>query len=230
MFVHEAVLLRSLIPRLRHKLRHHRVKGTLRWAIRRALSKLYLDETHVWYELLLSSDRPRQPLRPGLELIRAGADDLPLLNELPSVSEYRAKKRIEAGNDLWLVLNDRQPIFACWIFHDSIRLLAARSGQLALPSGTVCMEDSIISPYYRGRGIITPSACSQVADRLEKRGVKSIITKVEADNKVMRLVLTRSGFREIAVMHFRRAGFRQHATVRSETGATVYWLTEQLIS
>jgi hypothetical protein len=224
----EAVVLRSLILRLRHQLRHRGVKRTLRLAIRQAKSKVYLEETHVWYELFLSSDRPRQPLRPGLELIRAGADDLPLLNELPSVSEYTAKQRIEAGNDLWMVLNDRQPIFACWIFHDSTPVLAARNGQLALPSETVCMEDSIISPYYRGRGIITPSAWSQVADRLEKIGVKSIITKVEADNKVMRLVLTRSGFREIAVMHFRRAGFRQHATVRPKTGATANWLTEQL--
>jgi hypothetical protein len=228
MFIREAVVLRSLIPRLRHQLQHRGVKSTLKWAIRRAQTKLYLDETHVWYELILSSDRPRQPLQPGLKLIRAGADDLPLLNELPSVSEYTAKQRIEAGNDLWLVLNDRQLIFACWIFHDSIPLLAARNGQFALPSETVCMEDSIISPHFRARGIITPSAWSQVADRLEKIGVKSIITKAEADNKVMRLVLTRSGFREIAVMHFRRTGFRQHATVRSNTGATPYWLTEQL--
>jgi hypothetical protein len=228
MFIREAVFLRSLIPRLRHHLQHRGVKSTLKWAIRRAQTKLYLDETHVWYELILSSDRPRQPLQPGLKLIRAGADDLPLLNELPSVSEYTAKQRIEAGNDLWLVLNDRQPIFACWIFHDSTPLLGARNGQLALPSETVCMEDSIISPHFRGRGIITPSAWSQVADRLEKIGVKSIITKAEADNKVVRLVLTRSGFREIAVMHFRRAGFRQHATIRSETDATTYWLTEQL--
>jgi RimJ/RimL family protein N-acetyltransferase len=190
---------------------------------------VYLEETHVWYELFLSSDRPRQPLRPGLELTRVGADDLPLLNELPSVSEYTAKQRIEAGNDLWMILNDRQPIFACWIFHDSIPLLAARNGQLVLPSETVCMEDSITSPSYRGRGIIAPSAWSQVADRLEITGVKSIITKVEADNKVMRLVLTKFGFREFAVMHFRRAGFRQHAAVRSKSGATAYWLTEQLI-
>ncbi len=153
---------------------------------------------------------------------------MPLLEKLSSVSEYRAKQRIETGNDLWLVLDDRQSIFACWVFHDSVPVLAARKGQIDLPPKTVCLEDSIALPSYRGRGIIAPSAWSQVADRLEKTGVESIITKVEADNKAMRFVLKKSGFREIAVMRHRRAGFWRHTTVRPETGATAHWLAEQL--
>jgi hypothetical protein len=220
--------VRRLIPRLRHQLKHHGVKGTLDAGIRRAQTKLYVDETHVWYELFLGGDRPQRTLRPGLELIRARAADLPLLEEFPSVNEYRANQRIEAGNDLWLVLDDRQPVFACWIFHDSVPVLAARSGHLALPPKTVCLEDSIALPSYRGRGVVAPSAWSQVADGLEKTGVESIITKVEADNKAMRFVLAKSGFREIAVMRHRRAVFWRYTTVRPEIGATADWLAERL--
>ncbi len=220
--------VRSLIPRLRHRLQRHGVRGGLGVEIRRVRNRLYLDETHVWYELSLSSDRPQQTLRPELELVRGEAEDLPLLDELSGMSEYRAKRRIEAGNDLWLVLDDRQPVFACWFFNDSVPVLAARKGRLALPPGMVCMEDSIASPSYRGRGIVAPSAWSQIADSLERVGVESIITKVTPDNKVMRLVLAKSGFREIAVMRHRRAGFWRYTTVRPESGATAAWLAEQL--
>jgi GNAT superfamily N-acetyltransferase len=219
----------QLKSKLKHQLRHRGVKGTLGVAIRRAQNQLYLDETHVWYELALGSNRLQKTLQPGLELIRSGADDLPLLDELPTVSAYEARQRMEAGRDLWLVLDDRQPIFACWIFHDSVPLLAARNGQLALPPETVYLEDSITSPSYRGRGIVAPAAWSRVADRLEKVGVKSIITKVEADNKVMRWALAKSGFCDIAIMRFRKAGLRRYITVRAKTGATADWLVEQLL-
>jgi hypothetical protein len=221
--------LMQLKSKLKHHLSHHGVKGTLGVAVRRAQNELYLDETHVWYELALDNSRPQKPLRPGLKLIRGGADDLPLLDELSTVSAYEARQRMEAGRNLWLVLDDRQPIFACWIFHDSVQMLAARKGQLALPPETVCLEDSITSPSYRGRGIVAPAAWSQVADKLEKAGVKSIITKVEADNKVMRWALAKSGFRDIAIMRFRKAGLWRYIAIRAKTSATADWLVEQLL-
>jgi GNAT superfamily N-acetyltransferase len=221
--------LMQLKSKLKSYLRHRGVKGMLSAAIRRAKNELYLDETHVWYELVLDNSRPQSPLRPGLELIRSGADDVPLLDELPTVGAYEARQRMEAGRDLWLILDDRQPIFACWIFHDSAPVLAAQKGQLALPPDTVYLEDSITSPAYRGRGLVAPAAWSQVADRLEKAGVKSVITKVEADNKVMRWTLARSGFYDIAIMRFRKEGLRRYTTVRLKTGATAGWLAEQLM-
>lgn len=221
--------MRSLIPRLRYKLQRHGIRGAISAAISRVQqTRLYLDETHVWYELPLSSDRLQQTLRPGLELVRGGAGDLPLLDEFPGVSEDEARQRIEGGNDLWLVLDDRQPIFVCWTLRDSMPVLAAWNGQLAIPPKMVCLEDSFASPSYRGRGIIAPSAWSQIADRLERTGIESIITKTEVDNRVMRLLLTRSGFREIAVMRLRCAGFQRHTTLRPQSGSTADWLTEQL--
>jgi len=215
--------------KLEHHLRRSGVKGTLGVAIRRAKNQLYLDETHVWYELALGNSRSQKTLRAGLKLIRSGADDLPLLDAFPTVSAYEARQRMEAGHDHWLVLDDRQAIFACWIFHDSVPVLAARNGQLVLPPEIVCLEDSITSPSYRGQGIIAPAAWSQVADRLEKAGVKSIITKVEADNKAMRWALAKSTFDDIAIVRFRKAGLRRYIAVQAKTGATADWLVEQLI-
>lgn len=78
--------------------------------------------------------------------------------------------------------------------------------------------------------MVAPAVWSEVADRLEKAGVKSIITKVEADNKVMRWALTKAGFRDIAIMRFRKAGPRRYVAIRAKTGATPDWLVEQLIS
>jgi len=216
--------------KLEHHLRHRGVKGTLGVAIRRAKNQLYLDETHVWYELALGNSRPQKTLRPELKLTRSGADDLLLLEELPTISVDEARWRVEVGCDLWLVLDDRQPIFACWIFNDSVPLLAAQKRQLALPPGTVCLVDSITSPSYSGRGMVAPAAWSEVADRLEKAGVKSIITKVEVDNKVMRFALAKAGFRDIAIMRFRKAGPRRYIAIRAKAGATPDWLVEQLIS
>jgi GNAT superfamily N-acetyltransferase len=227
------MMMQSYLMQLKSKLKHHlRRRGvtrTLGVAIRRAQNNLYLDETHVWYELALGNSRPHKTLQPGLNLLRSGADNLPLLDELPTVSAYEARQRMEAGRDLWLVLDDRQPIFACWIFHDSVPMLAARKGQVALPPETVYLEDSITSPSYRGRGIVAPAAWSQIADRLEKAGVKSIITKVEADNKVMRWALAKSAFDDIAIMRFRKAGLRRYVALRAKSGATADWLVEELM-
>jgi hypothetical protein len=222
------LILNNLISRVGYSVRRHGLKGTIDQVIIRTRTKLYLDETHVWYELALVTDRPRPALRPGLELIRARTDDLSLLEEFPTVSIVEGRLRMEAGNDFWLVLDGRQPVFACWTFSNSAPVEAATNGRLDLLSEIAYLEDSVTSPSYRGRGAIAPAAWSQVADRLEKAGVKSMITKVGEDNKVMRWAIVKSGFREIAVMHFRRRGLRAHTAVRGGTGATARWLAEQL--
>jgi hypothetical protein len=222
------LILNNLIFRVRHYLRRHGLRGTIDRVITRIRIKVYLDESHVWYELALVADRPRPDLRPGLELIRARSDDLSLLEELPTVSTIEGSLRMEAGNNLWLVLDGRQPVFACWTFNNSAPIAAATKGRLDLLSEIVYLEDSVSSPSYRGRGAIAPAAWSQVADRLEKAGVQSLITKVEEDNKAMRWVLVKAGFREIAVMRFRRRGLREHTAVRPGTGATAGWLAGQL--
>jgi hypothetical protein len=222
-----SVVQSSLISKVRHELRHNSWRTTIGKAAQSARARVYLDRTYIWYELSLRTDRPRASLPSGLTLIRGDKNHLALLGELPSVHEWLARERLEAGNDLWLVLGRGRPVFACWTLHGATPLLAAPEGRLALPSDVVGLENSATSVSYRGRGVIAPSAWSQIADRLEKTGVKSIITKLEDDNKVMRWALARSGFREVASTHYRRVGFRQHATVRGE-GATADWIAGQL--
>jgi len=134
---------------------------------------------------------------------------------------------MEGGADLWLVLDDRRPAFACWIFHGSMPVLAAPNGQLALPPEIVCLEDSVTSASYRGRRV-APAAWSQIANRLEQNAVRSIITKIEESNTASRRAIVKSGFHEIATMHFRRVGLQQHTTVQAGTGAAADLLAEQL--
>lgn len=205
------------------------MSATIGRVVRHVRMSVYLDETHVWYELLLGTDRPRLALPPGFTLIRGSAGELPLLDELPNVSQVEARLRMESNADLWLVLDeeDRRPAFACYIFHDSLPVPAARNGQLSLSSEIVCLEDSATSASYRGQGI-APAAWSRIADGLEQTAAKSIITKIEESNIASRRAIMKCGFREIATIRFQRVGPKKHTTVQAETDAAADWLAEQL--
>lgn len=218
----------DLTPRLRRYLRRHGLRSTVGRAAHHVRSRVYLRETHVWYELPLGAARPRVSLPPELTLVRGSEDDLPLLAELPTAPiEEEARRRMEAGADLWLVLDGRRLAFACWIFRDLMPMIAARDGQLVLPPEIVCLENSVTSAAYRGRGI-APAAWSSLADELESSEAEFIITKIEESNTPSRRAIVKSGFHESATMHFRRLGFRRRTLVQAGTGATVNWLTEQL--
>lgn len=223
----------SLISRARSQVKRDGLKAVIGKVMMLARQRVYVDETHVWYELPLGTDRPRVELSPELDLIRAGTDELPLLEQLPRskevpvVSPSGAEQRFEAGADLWMVLEGRQLAFACWIFHKSAPVGAAKSGRLVLSPEVVCLEDSVASPAFRGRRI-APAAWSEIADSLEQGAVKSIITKIAEDNAATRRAIVKCGYREIATMHFRRVGFREHTTVQERNGSTADWLAEQL--
>jgi hypothetical protein len=220
-------VVRSLISQMQYELRHNGLKATIEKTAQRTREKVYLDHTQVWYELVLETSRPQVPLPSGLRLIRGDHSDLLLLSELPSVHEWLARRRLEAGDELWLVLDGRQPIFACWILRGVNPIRTWGNNRLVLPPNVVCLEDSVTSVSYRGRGLIAPVAWRQIADRLEKTGVETIITDIGKDNKAMRWSIVRAGFREIATVRYRRKGFKQYTTVLGE-GATADWLAGQL--
>lgn len=215
------------ILRIRNQLRRHGLRVTIDKVAQRAWKKVYLDETHVWYELPLGTERPRMKLLSGLELVRGGPSELPLLAELPSVGQLEARRRIESNADLWLVLRGRRPAFACWVFHGSVSLPAAPNGRLVLPPEIAFFEDSVTSSAFRGRGIPL-AAWPRIADHLEQTAARSVVTKVEEDNVVARRAFVKAGFQEFATTRFRRVGLRQYTTVRAGTGATVDWLAGQL--
>lgn len=217
-----------LISRVRRHLRRYGLRATLYKAVQHLRSSVYLRETHVWYELPLGTERPSIPLPSGLTLVQGGADDLPLLDELPTTpDEEEARKRMEAGANLWFVLEVRQPAFACWIFNEAMPMLAAPNGQLVLPPKIVCLENSVTSAAYRGRGV-APAAWSNIADALELDETQFIITKIEESNIASRRAIVKSGFRESALMHFSLVGFWRRTTVQEGTGVTAGWLTKAL--
>jgi GNAT superfamily N-acetyltransferase len=134
---------------------------------------------------------------------------------------------MESGADLWLVLDGQQLVFACWIFHGSMPMLAAPGARLMLPPEIVCLEDSLTSASYRGRGV-APAAWSEIADALEPTGVEYIITKIEESNTASRRAIVKSGFHESAIMHFQLIGFWRRNLVQAMNGATADLLVKQL--
>lgn len=219
----------GLLSRVLGHVRRHGLKETVSKAASLAWMRTYLSETHVIYELSLENSRPRKSLPPEFKLVKGSVNDLPLLNQLSDESERRVRQLIEAGNDLWLVLEGRQPAFACWIFHDALLISAAKNSRLALPPEIVCLENSVASPLYRGRGI-APAAWSQIADHIEQIHVKYIITKIEEDNVASQRAVEKCGFRKIAVVDFRRIGPTKRTVVQTRTGASADWLSKQFMA
>lgn len=119
----------------------------------RVVRRVWLDEEHVWYVLGLGRVEIL-PLAAGYELRPGKLDDLPAMaDHLESTPTDTAKRRLERGAQLWLVTNGDQIAFACWIFFQATPAIAARGGELGLPAGTACLEDTFTSPEHRGRGI-----------------------------------------------------------------------------
>ena len=100
--------------------------GLVRNHLKRAWSNLSFSEDHIWFALDPSAERPRPQLAPELTLKRPGKSDLQLLEQLTAIDVREAGARIDAGNDLWSVLEDDRLMFNCWI----ILMASARFGKL----------------------------------------------------------------------------------------------------
>lgn len=178
---------------------------------------VYCHEEHVWYQLDLNGDRPRREFVEGVRLVRAGPEDARRIEELGQ-EEPEARKRLSAGNDLWMALDEHtRPLFACWTFRSETPVLAAPGGQLQLPAGTACLEDSVTSPLARGKGI-APASWTAIADALASEGFESMITKVTTDNAPSRKAVEKAGFREIGLMRLTRIGPRQQVSLSRSGG------------
>jgi RimJ/RimL family protein N-acetyltransferase len=178
-----------------------------------AWSRVVLNESHVWYELDPTSERPRRVLEDGLVLRRGEVADVAMLADLDTIHGEAARSRLEDGNDLWLVLDGDQPLFSCWIFRRRSPAVAAPQGELELARGMVCLEDSVTAPAARGRGV-APAAWSAIADDLADEGVRRMITKVEVDNVPSRKAVEKAGFEGVALMHFKRIGPLRRTSVQ----------------
>jgi L-amino acid N-acyltransferase YncA len=164
---------------------------------------LYLRERHLWYVLRLDAPVSRNTCPPGFDLTRAVGDDVALLETLPTIGVPEARRRCAAGADLWLMREGACAAFACWIFRHRTPMLAARNGWLTLPPFTVCLEDSVTSPAYQGRGLAS-AACLGIARDLQDEHLGAIITKVAEDNSASRRAVEKAGFELVATMTLTR--------------------------
>lgn len=201
-----------LISRGRRGLGRHGFAESVRRAGSVARRQLYLREAHRWYQLDLDLNRPRAELPEGLRLHSARYEELPLIEELPTVGLEEAQHRHRHGASLWLTLDCGRPVFACWTFYGRMPVLAAPRGWLELPAGTAGLEDSVTSPSDRGCSIAGPSVYS-VFDRLADNGMRAVITKIAEDNGPARHVAEKIGFREIAGMDLLQVGSHRRVDV-----------------
>jgi GNAT superfamily N-acetyltransferase len=165
---------------------------------RHALARsVYIRERHLWYVLKLNAPVSRNTCPPGFDLVRAGSEDVGLLDALPTIGAHEARRRRAAGADLWFMREGACAAFACWIFRHRTPMLAARNGWLTLPPFTVCLEDSVTSPAYRGRGLAS-AAWLGIARDLQDEHLGAIITKVAEDNTASRRAVEKAGFEPVA--------------------------------
>jgi ribosomal protein S18 acetylase RimI-like enzyme len=185
-------------------LRRHGPGGVAGIARQRLARRFRTHESHIWYGLDVNGDRPRRELPDGLELRRAADPDLASVEQLPGAEPVSAMRRgLSQGHELWIVCEGDRTAFVCWVHLRTAPVLAAPRGMLELPDGVACLEDSVTSPDYRGRGV-APAAWCGIADALAASGYRSMITKVETDNVASRRAVEKAGFGEIATMRLAR--------------------------
>jgi acetyltransferase (GNAT) family protein len=176
----------------------------------------------AWYGLDLARERPRRKLSDGLVLRRGAADDAVQVAQLPRMPHVAALttddvgERLNSGAELWLVADGDRVAFSCWIFHHKACVYGARKGGTPMPQGTAFLEDSILSPDFRGRSI-SASAWSGVADALEARGFTKLMTKVDVTNIGGTWAFKKAGFREVARMNVEHRGLHHRVQIRFTT-------------
>jgi GNAT superfamily N-acetyltransferase len=215
------------VDRARLTLRRNGALGTARRIAKRAGGYAVLSEDHVWFVLDAGAERPRPRIAPGLTLMRPGSSDLPLLEQLTTVVPREARARIDAGNDLWLVLEDDRMLLNMWVFRGQTPAVAASGGLLPLPSDTVCLEDVEAVPAARGKGI-APAAYAAIADAVAAEGKRWIVNKTTVENKSAQRAVKKAGFEAVAQMHFRRRGRRSRTWLELFDGPGASFFAERV--
>lgn len=195
--------------------------GTVRLLAEQLLSKVAVDESHVWYDLDLTGLQDVL-VRDDFQVRRGTLHDVHLLGGVPPVSRHEAVRRLEAGHDLWLALDGADLAFCCWVLRGRAPNAMAPGGVLRLPDGVVNLEDSVTVAAYRGRGIAV-TAWTVLAHELRAEGLESLVTRVAVDNVASRRAVSKAGFVEVAEAHFRRTGPRVQRSVSSRPGQEDTW-------
>lgn len=190
------------VKRVNRAFREHGVTGVARKAAKRVQEGPFTTDYYIWYELPLQAERPARPVPEGIVIRQATADEIGLLAQLDRDPELGRQYHAD-GHELWLALDGETPAFGCWIFRGSAPLHGG--DWLTLPTSLPCLEDSVTSPDYRGRGL-APAAWCQIADALAEEGGEALITKVGTKNLPSRRAVLKAGFVDAGLMHFSTFG------------------------
>jgi RimJ/RimL family protein N-acetyltransferase len=210
--------------RLRRAVRRYGAAGAARRLLGLVREAVYLRQEHVWYELDLRGARPRRELDdPALELMQAGVEHIPLLDDLWAIDHAEAERRLQSGGTLWLVLDGQRPAFSCWTFRGRTPIRAAQKGWLDLPADVACLEESLTAATYRGRSI-APAAWTLIADRLAGGDVRRLVTTIEEENTASRTAVAKVGFVEIGRAATLKIGkrFRVRLTAGDREGSAAF--------
>jgi GNAT superfamily N-acetyltransferase len=206
--------------RITGAVRRKGVRGVARIVTERARRTVFLRETYIWYELDLTSERPRRELPEGARLVSPQSEaELALFDRAANEEPPPRPERAAAGGLPWVVIAGGEPAFACWTFLQRTPVSAMPGGWLELPEGVACLEDSVTSPDFRGKGI-APGAWTAAADEVTERGKHAMITKVQEENIPSRRAVEKAGFREVALLDLVRVGPRLRLSVRTDGQGT----------
>ncbi len=172
-----------------------------------------MNETHVLYVLDLSLDYPRAQPAAGVVMRRGELGDARLLEQLETVSPTEARRRVEDGNYLNLVLEGPRLLHCSFTFTRGMPSLAAAAGEFPLPADTRCLEDGVTAADSRGTGI-GPQCITFIIDGLKAEGVRWVVVKVAVDNISSRRHIEKGGFEEMARLRHERWGRRSHSSLR----------------
>lgn len=192
----------------------------------RLRTRIWITESHVWYELDLPEGIPRIPLPGGLRLVRAQEQEVERLAGSQTRPET-ARERLRHATDWWIVLDeDDELVFSCWTFHAPVPVLAARTGVLPLPEFIACVVDPVSAA---GDSFdLAPAAWGVIAGELAELGVACLIARAGRDDVALRRALTQTGFRPYAIDHHRRRGFRRKVTIWTDGGPAGEYLVAAL--
>jgi RimJ/RimL family protein N-acetyltransferase len=199
----------------------------------RARDYAHTQELWTWWELPLEQT-VSQPLPEGCRALAASDEqELQWFLALPPVW-YDARNadprlRIEQGGTPWLVRDDRQVLFTVWQFVGRAPLQWLRSGWLTLPTGTALLEDAIVAPDRRGRGIAGGMA-TRLAEQLGAQGVSSFIARILKSNAPSIKMIQKAGYRPVAESLAVHTGplTRVSAWTVDSGGINGAWLAETL--
>jgi glycosyltransferase involved in cell wall biosynthesis/GNAT superfamily N-acetyltransferase len=222
-----AGVLADLQARVQSQLKQSGIKHTAAVMLDQLKARIALDESHVWYELDLTTRLPDYPLEDRFELCRGTEDDIARFAEIPPVTSYHVRERMRTGADLWYAREGDAVAFFCWTLRHAAPTLASPTGSIPLRPEVVNLEDSTASPEYR-RSAVGMGVLSEVARRLRHEGVTSMVTKVAVDNTPARRWVLKLGFVEVGVATVRRRGRRWSRSVVPTPGHESSWLVRAL--